>query len=249
MNPAEFANIARAERDLWWYRGMRAILRRMLEPFLENRPLRRVLDAGCGTGYLSYIFQRERQCPVIPLDISGEGLRYVRKMGLDQPVQGSVLEMPFANGTFDLVFSMDVLPHLPRGDEHRAAREMARVLVPRGLVVIRAPALDVLRSRHSEYIHERQRYTRRRLIDTVEAEGVSVLRCTYVNSLLLPVSLLKFRIWEPLRRRPPASGIVPLPHWLDTLLYTALALEASWVGTGLGFPAGQSLMLIGEKTG
>jgi hypothetical protein len=35
--------------------------------------------------------------------------------------------------------------------------------------------------------------------------------------------------------------------WLDRLLYSALAVESRWVGAGRGFPAGQSLLLLGEK--
>ena len=37
MNPAEFANIRQSEEHFWWYRGMRAILFRMLAP-LPRRP-------------------------------------------------------------------------------------------------------------------------------------------------------------------------------------------------------------------
>ena len=35
--------------------------------------------------------------------------------------------------------------------------------------------------------------------------------------------------------------------WLDNLLYMPLALEAEWLGAGLNFPLGQSLLLIAEK--
>ena len=31
MNPAEYANIANAERDFWWYRGMEKILFALLD--------------------------------------------------------------------------------------------------------------------------------------------------------------------------------------------------------------------------
>jgi hypothetical protein len=77
--------------------------------------------------------------------------------------------------------------------------------------------------------------------------GIRVLRATYANALLLPLALFKFRVWEPLLRRPAASGIAPVPAWLDMLLYKALAAEASWVGAGRNFPLGQSLIVIGEK--
>jgi hypothetical protein len=74
-----------------------------------------------------------------------------------------------------------------------------------------------------------------------------VQRVTYANSLLLPVALAKFRVWEPFTRKPPSSGVEPVAPWLDGMLYAPLALEARWLGAGMSFPAGQSLVLIGEK--
>lgn len=247
MNPAEFANIAKSERDFWWYRGMRDILFRLLDRYAQRHP-RRVLEAGCGTGYLSLLLQKERRWPVVPMDISPDGLRYAREMGIERPVQADTLQLPFANGTFDVVLSIDVLAHMPRPKEFDAAAELARVLAPGGLLVIRTAALDILRSRHSEFAFERQRFTRKRLINLVAGVGIRVLRCTYANSLLLPISLAKFRIWEPLLRRPASSGVEPVSPWLDNTLYAPLSAEAAWIGAGHNFAAGQSLFLVGEKT-
>jgi len=248
MNPAEFANIARCEREFWWFRGMREILFRMLEPHLAGRRIGRALEAGCGTGYFSHLLQTERAWPVVPVDISADGLGYARAMGVARLVQADISKLPFAAGAFDMVMSMDVLPHLPRGAEDGAIGEFGRVLARGGLLVIRAAALDILRSRHSQFAHEVQRFTRERLTAAVERAGMRVLRCTYANALLLPVALAKFRILEPLLRQPAASGVEPVAPWLDRALYRALAAEAGWIGAGRDFPAGQSLVLIGEKS-
>ena len=247
MNPAEFANIAKNEKDFWWYRGMRTILFRMLDPYLAGRKIGRALEAGCGTGYLSYVLQKERHWPIVPVDISWDGLRYARDMGIERPVQGDVLGLPFPEKVFDLVISMDVLVHLPHGDEQRAVHEMSRVTAPGGLLVVRAAAFDILRSRHSEFAFERQRFTRRRLKRLMAAAGVRMLRCTYANSLLLPVALAKFRLWEPLLRQRAASGVEPLAPWMNRLLHGPLALEAAWIGAGHNLPVGQSVLFIGEK--
>lgn len=247
MNPAEFANIRQSEEDFWWYRGMRAILFRMLEPHLAGRRIGRALEAGCGTGYLSHRLQRERGWPVVPLDFSGDGLRYARELGVRDPVRGDIRSLPFGDGAFDLVISLDVMVHLPRGDEHLAARELARVARRGGLVVVRTSALDVLRSRHGEFVHERQRFTRRRLMGLFAGAGIRVLRCSYTNSLLMPIALLKFRVWEPLMHRPPESGVQPVAAWLNRLLYAPLAMEAAWLGGGRNLALGQSLLMIGEK--
>jgi len=247
MNPAEFANIAKCERDFWWYRGVRTILDRILAPWLEGRQVGRVLEAGCGTGYFSHLLQTERGWPVVPMDLSADGLRYAREMGVTRPVQGDTCSLPFTKDAFDIVLSMDVLPHLPPGAEIQAAKEMARVLAPGGLLVVRAAALDILRSRHSQFAFEKQRFTKRGLIAMAEIAGLKIVRCTYTNTLLLPVALAKFRLWEPLLRKPAASGVDPVPGWLDGMLYAALAMEAKYLGAGGRFPVGQSLVMIAEK--
>ena len=101
MNPAEFANIRQSEENFWWYRGMREILFRMLEPHLQGRTVGRALEAGCGTGYLSQLMQRDRGWPIVPLDFSGDGLRYARELGVGNAVQGDIRRLPFGDAAFD----------------------------------------------------------------------------------------------------------------------------------------------------
>jgi hypothetical protein len=121
------------------------------------------------------------------------------------------------------------------------------VLVPGGLLVTRVSALDILRSRHSQFAHERQRFTRARLLQLADSCGIAVERCTYANSLLMPVALAKFRVWEPLTSQAPSSGVEPVNPMLDRILYTPLAAEAACIGAGFNFPVGQSLVLVGQK--
>ena len=247
MNPEEFEHIRAVEQDFWWYRGMRKILFRMLDPLVRGRQIRRALEAGCGTGYFSLLLQKERGWPVVPIDIFGEGLRHARDFGVERPVQGDAASLPFAADAFDLVFSLDVLPHFAPGEELRAIREMVRVTAPGGLVVVRAAALGILRSRHSEYVFERQRFTRGRLTEAMRAAGLHILRSTYANAFLFPVALAKFRIWEPLTRAPLGSGVEPAAPWLDRTLHLPLAVESAWLGAGRNFPLGQSVIVIGER--
>ena len=68
---------------------------------------------------------------------------------------------------------------------------IARVLKPGGLLALHLAALDALRSRHSEFVEERQRFTRARLLQGVALAGFQVDRAIYLNSLLLPVALFK----------------------------------------------------------
>jgi SAM-dependent methyltransferase len=249
MNPAEFANIAKCEQQFWWYRGMNEILFRLLDPIARQRAFGAVLEAGCGTGYLATLLHQRYGWRMFPVDLGWQGLQFGKSLGLDRLAQADIAHMPFTDSVFDAVVSMDVIVHFPRGDERRAMSELARVLAPGGLLAIRVSALDILRSRHSQFAHERQRFTRARLLELAESCGIAVERCTYANALLMPVALAKFRVWEPLTRQPPSSGVEPVSPVLDRILYAPLATEAACIGAGFNFPAGQSLILLGYKPG
>src|SRR5262249_17037524 len=148
----------------------------------------RVLEAGCGTGYLSKLLAKRYRWDMLPLDLRSEGLAYARGYGLERLVQGDITSLPFADQSFDAVISMDVVVPFPRSAEARAFLEFARVLNPEGLLAVRVSALDTLRSRHSEFAHERQRFTKSRLIHAVKGSGFCAIRATYINSLLLPAA-------------------------------------------------------------
>lgn len=245
MNPAEFQNIARAEEQMWWFRGMRAILRAWVGR-LPRKDFGRVLEAGCGTGYMSGWMAREFGWTMTPLDLDLVGLSHCT---LPRRTQGDITALPYRDGAFAALVSLDVIVHLPRGAEGQALREFARVLEPGGTLVLRASALDVLRSRHSQFAHERQRFTKRRLREALEEAGFEVEAVSYANSLLLPVALFKFRVWEPLTQQAPQSGVVVPAGWLNALLEWPLRLEAAWLGRGGTFPLGQSLLVRARKRG
>ena len=247
MNPAEFVNIAHTERDFWWYTGMRRILFTLLDPLVRGRKIKSVLEAGCGTGYNASALREHYGWEMYGLDLEMEGLRYGRPLGLANLIQADIASLPFRSETFQAVVSLDVIVHFPLGEEHKPLAEFSRVLAPGGLLVLRVAALDILRSRHSQFAHERQRFTAKRLVRAVTREGVRVLRCTYANSVLLPVALAKFRVWEPLLRRPPQSGVLPVGRRLNRLLQAPLAAEDRWLSKGRNLPLGQSLILIGER--
>jgi ubiquinone/menaquinone biosynthesis C-methylase UbiE len=248
MNPAEFENIARAEDSFWWYRGMHEIALRLLWRTLPARP-NRILEAGCGTGNFALKLAKAFRCPIDVADLASEGLRYARTNGLRSMVQADIRALPVESERYDCVLSLDVLIHLERGTEHAAVAELARVTRPGGLVMIRVAALDALRSRHSEFTHERQRFTKSRLVRLARESGLEPVRCTYLNSLLLPVAMFRFRVWEPLMRAPVDSGVKPMAGWLDRALGWVLGLEQAWVGRGWNLPLGQTVVLMARKRG
>jgi 2-polyprenyl-3-methyl-5-hydroxy-6-metoxy-1,4-benzoquinol methylase len=96
----------------------------------------RVLDVGCGEGVLVGEYRSRLEIEGVDPNYAASGVR-----------QGSVLDLPFGDSTFDWVLCLDVLEHLRLDEQPRAVAEIRRVLRPRGHVVLSLPNLAHLQSR------------------------------------------------------------------------------------------------------
>ncbi|GAA1631337.1 hypothetical protein GCM10009733_030260 [Nonomuraea maheshkhaliensis] len=112
----------------------------------------RVLDVGCGTGYLTRILS-----PVVTptghvtgLDPSPAMIDHARDRASANCtyVVGEGQSLPFPDGSFDLVVSSLAVHHMPTGARPEALRQMFRVLRPGGRLLIaefRPPANPLAR--------------------------------------------------------------------------------------------------------
>jgi SAM-dependent methyltransferase len=103
------------------------------------RPMGRGLEIGAGTGYFSLNLLRQGiLSEVTCTDVSPGMLETLagsaERLRLDvDTVVSDAENLPFAGGTFDVVFGHAVLHHIP--DLERAFAEFRRVLTPGGLIV------------------------------------------------------------------------------------------------------------------
>ncbi|HET9989700.1 MAG TPA: bifunctional 2-polyprenyl-6-hydroxyphenol methylase/3-demethylubiquinol 3-O-methyltransferase UbiG, partial [Kofleriaceae bacterium] len=94
---------------------------------------RRVLDLGCGAGFLAN-YLAERGHTVTGLDATDENLAIARaydRTGSASYVIGDARVLPFPDASFDAVCAMDLLEHVE--DPASVVAEAARVLAPGGL--------------------------------------------------------------------------------------------------------------------
>jgi glycosyltransferase involved in cell wall biosynthesis len=109
----------------WWQRRRYEIV---LELIGDRR---RVLDAGCGS---TQILNGAPQ--TVGLDIQRRKLRYMRRPGRNL-VNGSTCALPFADGSFEVVVSSQVIEHLPR--DAGALDELVRCVAPGGCLIVGTP--------------------------------------------------------------------------------------------------------------
>ena len=247
INPDEISNIAVAEEEMWWFRGMRRIACVLLDAIVRRQKVQLAFEGGCGTGHFASLVARRYGIPVFAADLDAQAVRICQARAGVQCVQANLLALPYASASFDLVLLLDVLAHFEKGEDLQALREAVRLLRPGGWLLVRTSALKIFRSRHSEYVWERQRFSARSLRVVAKRAGLEIHRLTYANALLSPLALVKFRLWEPLMRQPAATGLVGLPEPLETVFYRALQLESAAIAKGIDFPIGQSLYLVGRR--
>jgi len=99
-----------------------------------------ILNVGCWTGCFESLVAGTADS-ITSLDIEPRALEVARTRVPDvRFVEGSVLELPFPDDSFDFVTAWALLEHIPAGTEPRALKEMARVLKPGGRLAVSTPS-------------------------------------------------------------------------------------------------------------
>lgn len=239
MDEREHDLLRQVEDRHWWHRVLRRQVLRALRVLPHGS---RVLDAGCGTGgMLGCLPEFEAH----GVDLSPHAVELCHERGLRHVSRASAHELPFPDGTFDAVLSLDVLYHADV-DELRALTEMRRVLKPGGILVLNLPAFESLRGAHDDAVSGVRRYTACQVRSLLESHSLRVEMIHHWNAwLFLP--LLLWRQWSRMAsKNHPAAGASDLRLLfgrMNSLLFLTGCFDA-WLCRLLSLPFGTSIFAI-----
>jgi SAM-dependent methyltransferase len=242
MNPDEYEKMFRLEDTHWWFAGKRRLVRVILDSLPSNSD-RLILDVGCGTGGMFSLLENYGR--LVGIDESELAMALAAKRQISDLARAALPKLPFVDSSFGFVGAFDVLYHRRVEDDLAALKEIARVLKPRGNLVITDSAIEFLRSAHDEALQGARRYTTREMHEKLIAAGFAVKRISYANLLIFPAAAL----WRLFRRgvsTEKGSDVRPAPAWINNFLGYLYLIEAG-LFRRIDFPIGTSIIALAEK--
>lgn len=115
---------------------------------------KKVLDAGCGTGYGMVTLGASGAADVTGVDIDPDAVAEAgRRYGDPNAVlQGDLRDLPFPGDSFDVVVCWETIEHIEGGDQ--ALDEIHRVLRQDGVLLVSSPNPDVYPPGNEHHVHE-----------------------------------------------------------------------------------------------
>jgi SAM-dependent methyltransferase len=243
MDAPEFATLARLEREHWFYRGKRDIVRHWVAALAPLDPDDVLIDVGAGTGQL--IAELGTSCRAVGVEWHPAALAHGtgRRARL---VRGTIERLPIASGRAAVVTAIDVIEHLD--DDAAGLAELVRVTRPGGVIVLLVPAFAFLWGEWDVVLGHRRRYTRAALLDLVRQAGLEVLHGAYVNTAAFAPVLVYRLVREHLgigRSRRLENALPPAA--LNRLLHRCFVVPATW--RWFSPPFGVSVFCLARKPG
>lgn len=243
------------EEQHGWAQGLRDAMDALLQPALNGKRLR-VLDVGCGTGFLlGYLQRYPLDGEVVGIDISPYALRFCRQRGANALSIAGATQLPFPTSSFDLIICIDTIQHLtPAGADLVAMKEFARLLRPGGLLYLRTNSARGHRPLEGADPNQYRRYYLTELESMLAQTGMQTVRATYLNAIpgfwgmvreYVQTSRHKVRAIGPglsIQVYPPEKA------WLNKAIYRILAFEAWMIGKArINLPFGHSTAVVSRK--
>jgi SAM-dependent methyltransferase len=135
------------------------------------------------------------------VDASERAVARLRKAGAHADV-GTIVDLPFADRTFDLVCAMDIVEHVE--DDVGALRELTRVLAPGGALLISVPLHQAHWTAFDDFVGHCRRYEPATLTALLAQFGLRIQSSAAYGMAPRSSRLLDLGLWYLVHQRERA---------------------------------------------
>lgn len=239
-----FTSLFALEDQNFWFTSRNHLIVWILKKFFPSA--RVLLEIGCGTGFvLSGIQKAYPDLILNGSEIFVDGLDFAsQRLNSAKLFQMDARKIPF-DCEFDIIGAFDVLEHIPEDD--LVLSEAFRAINWGGGIIITVPQHPFMWSITDELACHVRRYTIEELRIKVERAGFRVERITSFVSLLFPLMLLSRLRSEIKKANYDPGEELKMNPLLNKVMYNILRFERLFIKSGVSFPFGGSLLLVGRK--
>jgi SAM-dependent methyltransferase len=248
--PAEaYARLVELEAGNFWFRARNRILTGIFRRYLPGKARSRVLEIGCGTGFVLSALRAENRYELIGAEQHLAGLVFAQQRLPDvRFVQLNARALPYRD-EFDAVGAFDVLEHIDQDEEVMANVHAA--LRRDGVFVITVPQHTWLWSAADEVAQHKRRYSRGELLAKLRRAGFDVQFCSSFVFTLLPLMFAsRLRRKHAARQTGDLADTIDelrLPKALDAILSATMRIDEWLIAAGVSLPVGGSLLVVARK--
>lgn len=243
---AEIASMKRDQTSGFYWPARNDMIAWLLQRYFPNA--KRVLDIGCGTGYVT-----ERCIAELPnacfyaTDTSSQGLQVANRALKDKAflIHLDAKNLPFKDA-FDLITTFDVLEHIE--DDRAVLAETLRAVKRGGGVLHFVPQHPEFYSPADRESRHFRRYGRTELQSKLEDAGFKVVFSTSFICGLFPLFVLS-RAKSMLSGKHSHEAEHTQQAWVSTALAKVQSFELSLSKRGWRYPFGVSRAVVAIRPG
>jgi 2-polyprenyl-3-methyl-5-hydroxy-6-metoxy-1,4-benzoquinol methylase len=233
----------------FWVSSRNRLFKSLVQRYLASIGKTKFLEIGCGTGDFIKQISKSDNLEITGSEIYLKGLVYAKKNlpNVDfiqfDVTQGSLGEQ------FNMITAFDVIEHIE--DDVLALFNINQMLKEDGVLILSVPQHMSLWSNLDEIVKHKRRYSRRELLDKLEANGFEIERVSSFIFILFPLMLIS-RLLDRDRDQSESDqqGLekrVKFSSFVNATCDIFMRIDEWLIRLGVSLPFGGTLVVVARK--
>ncbi len=234
-----FDFLYRIEATHFWFSGRNKIIKSFLSRFTNNNKTLDLLEVGCGNGYVLSALG-EFKFRLTGIDIYRRAIDLAKKR-TDAKLIKSDFRKLSPKKKYDIICFFDVIEHIK--SDTGFLKKANALLSKNGKLFVTVPAHDYLWTEIDKKSGHKRRYTKKILINKLEASGFNPKNLSYFGLINFLPQFVARKINNPKTLTKALESPQPI---INKLLLIGMILESKIIKFS-NIPYGSSIILYAEK--